>query len=100
MNTRIYCRTAQKGTHSFYVSVMNKEYFLFSQDFRQGVQAYYENGVRLDEATDYSKAHNDSAIKRTMTKLPLFIRYVEKEYGVIIYEKKAEKRKTYCARTA
>lgn len=92
MNTRIYCRATQNGTHSFYVSVMNKEYFLFSQDFRQGVQAYYKNGVRLDEATNYSKAHNDSAIKRTMTKIPIFIEYIEKEYGIVIYEKKAQKK--------
>lgn len=74
MRTMIICQTPQKGMHSFYAIVNNKSYFLFSQDFRHGVHDYFENGVSLNEAINHSKAHNDSAILRTMSKLPMYIK--------------------------
>jgi len=93
MRTMIICQTPQKGMHSFYAIVNNKSYFLFSQDFRHGVHDYFENGVSLNEAINHSKAHNDSAIIRTMSKLPMYIKYIEKEYNIVVFDKRAAKRR-------
>ena len=70
---------------------------MFSQDFRKGVHEYFSKGVRIDEATDFSKSHRDNAIRRTMTKIPMYIKYIEKEYGVEVLErtKRMNRRSSY-----
>ncbi len=93
MSTKIICETEQRGIHSFFAVVNNKRYFLFNQDFRQGVHEYFESGVCLNEAINHGKAHNDSAIIRTMSKLPMYIRYIEKEYNIVVFDKRAAKRR-------
>ena len=35
---------------------------------------------------NYSKAHNDSAVIRTMKKIPMYVKYVEKEYAIEVLE--------------
>ena len=48
-------------------------------------------GVRLDEAYDYSKCNRDSTVIKTMNKLSIYIKHVEREYGITIL-KQTEKR--------
>jgi hypothetical protein len=67
MRTVIYCRPTAKGVHSFYLLTGEEEFFLFNQAYRKGVEKYYGKGVFLNDAMNYSKAHNDSAIIRTMS---------------------------------
>ena len=86
MKMVIYCKKAT-GIHSFYLITENKEFYLFSQNYRKGVEKYYGKGVVLDDAIKYSKSHNDSAIIRTMNKLPMYIRYLEKKYGISVLNK-------------
>ena len=86
MKTIIYCEPTQKGVHSFYLVVDGEEYYLFSQNYRKGVQEYFSKGVSLDDSTNYSKARKDHALMRTMTKLPAYVRYIEKEYEIAVYE--------------
>lgn len=92
MRTMIYCKPAD-GNHSFYMVKDGRTYYLFSQDYRRGVQEYYSRGVTLNEAINYSRSHKDSAIQRTMSKLPMYIRYVEKEYGIEVMEQTKKKRR-------
>lgn len=87
MKTMIYCKTAEKAVHSFYMINEGKVYFLFSQDYRKGVQEFYHKGVILNESLDFSKAHKDTAIERTMSKIPMYIKYIEKEYGIEVLER-------------
>ena len=87
----IYCKPTAKGIHSFYLMVGTEEFFLFSQAYRKGVEEYYGRGVRIEESVKYSKAHNDSAIIRTMDKIPMYVRYVEKEYDIEVFEKTKRK---------
>ena len=91
MATKIYCRATAKGVHSFYMEQDGKTHFLFSQNYRRGVNSYYYAGVRLDRALDHSRAKGDSALLRTMEKLPAHIRYIEREYDVTVFRKTAEK---------
>lgn len=82
MKTTIYCKLTAKGVHSFYLMVGTEEFFLFSQAYRTGVEEYYGRGVCIDESMKYSRAHNDSAITRTMDKIPMYVKYIEKEYAI------------------
>lgn len=80
----IYCQPDTNSKQHFYVQFNGESYYLFSQDFRRGVQNYYGNGVKLDKAVDHSKAKFDTAIMRTMRKIIPHIRYIEKEYDLLI----------------
>ncbi len=86
MNTIVYCKPTAKGVHSFYLTVGTEEFFLFNQAYRKGVEEYYRRGVRINESMKYSRAHNDTAIIRTMNKIPLYVKYIEKEYAIEVLE--------------
>ncbi len=94
MSTTIYCKPTNKGIHSFYMIVNNEEYYLFSQSYRKGVEQYFGRGVHISESMKHSKAHRDSAITRTMDKLPMYIKYIEKEYGIGVMNKTRKMNKT------
>lgn len=87
MKVMIYCEPNKHGVHSFYLVTGGQEYYLFSQGYRKGVQEYFSKGVSINEPMNYSKTHNDSAIVRTMTKIPMYVKYVEKEYEIEVFEK-------------
>jgi hypothetical protein len=84
MKTCIYCKSTVQGIHSFFLLTREREYFLFSQNYRKGVHEYFSKGVLLDDARNYSKSNRDSALIRTMKKLPMYIKYIEKEYGIVV----------------
>ena len=86
MKTTVYCKPTSKGVHSFYLLIGSEEFFLFSQAYRKGVEEYYGRCVHFDESMNYSKAHNDSAVIRTMKKIPMYVKYVEKEYAIEVLE--------------
>lgn len=92
MQAKIFCRTVAKGKQSFYVTVEGKRYYLFTQGYRVSNKEFFQNGVFISEINNYSGVHS-TAVKRTLEKLPSYIRYIEKEFGVAIYEKtqKAQK---------
>ncbi len=90
----IYSRTIDKDKQAFYLVSQDREYYLFTQKFYRGVKSFFHNKVLLKNALDLSKSHHDTMLIKTMTKLPIYIRYIEKEYGIAIMEatiKKKEK---------
>ena len=90
MKTKIFCKTMEKDTHSFYICVNGKEYFLFNQAYRRSVKEHFWNGLSLNQINDYSSV-TSAAVKRTLDKLPSYIHYIEKEYDIAIYKKTKEK---------
>ena len=54
---------------------------------------FYSDGVSLNTALKFALAHQDNAILRTMEKLPRYIKYVEKEYGIAVLEQTLKKQK-------
>lgn len=92
MQAKIFCKTVAKGKQSFYVTVEGRRYFLFTQDYRASNKEFFQNGVGISEIGNYGNVHS-TAVKKTLDKLPSYIRYIEKEYGIAIYEKtqKAQK---------
>lgn len=96
MKTTVYCRPTSKGVHSFYLINGKEEFFLFSQSYRKGVEEYYGRGVLLDEAINHSKSHNDSAIARTMSKIPMYIKFIEKEYEIEVLRQTKKRNMSAC----
>lgn len=98
----IYSRTTDKGKQTFYLVSQDREYYLFTQKFRKGVKKYFHNRVLLRDALDVSKGHRDAALIRTKTKFPMYIRYIEKEYGITVLEstlkKQSKTRNNLCDR--
>lgn len=87
MRTRIYCVPASDGKHHFYMTADWKDYYLFTQNYRKGVQNYFGKGISLDEALDRSKGSRDAMVIHTMEKLPMYIRYIEKENKIAVLER-------------
>lgn len=86
MKTKVICKEIKTGILSFYVMAGGKEYFLFQQEFKKTVYDYFANGVNIGVTNDYSAAHSHT-VRKTLDKLPCYIRYIEKEYNIEIYEK-------------
>ena len=95
MKKTIYCKTVAKGVQAFYIAVGSKSYFLFNQKYYVGVRDYFSSGVNLNDLASASKSPNE-AVRRTAGKLPAYLQYIEKEYEVVIFDKRAnQKSKTY-----
>ena len=90
--TKVFCKTVAKGTQAFYVQVNGKNYYLFEQAFRRSNKEYFAGGVEIHSISNFSNVHS-SAVRHTLEKLPSYIKYVEGEYGVSIYEKTKLKEK-------
>ncbi len=92
MNKKIYCKTTAKGIQSFYVKIGAKSYFLFQQKYYVGVKDFFSNGKQIDDLANACKNVN-TAVRRTAEKIPLYLKYIEKEYDVVIFDKR-QKRKS------
>ena len=92
MKAKVICKTVDKGVQSFFVRVNGKDYFLFSQGYKVSVKEFFNNGVCVNGINNYSVVHS-TAVRKTLDKLPSYLHYVEKEYGVEIYEKKNQDKK-------
>ena len=92
MKARIFCKATNKNEQSFYMKANGKEYFLFEQDFRASNKEFFKKGYYLTDKVDYTRVRSE-ATRRTLEKLPSYIRYIESEYGVSIYEKTKRKEK-------
>ncbi len=86
MKTKVYCKTVARGQQAFYLVVDNKEYYLFSQDYRVSVKNYFMSGISIRETGNYSNAPG-MAVRHTLDKLKTYIPYIEKEYGIVVMDK-------------
>lgn len=87
MKSMIISKVDVSGYHTLYLVAENKEYYLFRQAYRRGVAEYYRNGAAIDDAINYSKAKFDTSVMHTMGKLLSHIRYVEKEFDIIVLDR-------------
>lgn len=95
-NTMIYCKDTIRGKLSFYiVTPDNKEYYLFTQNFRTVTYDYFKHGVMLDQALDFSNTRNHPALQKTFEKFPSTIKYLEKEYDFIVLRQTAKKTRKF-----
>ena len=93
MKPIVQCRVTDKGIHSFYIKTEQGTYFLFNQNYRKGVSEYFQRGVVLDDALNCSKCYYNTALVNTKKKLAPYIKYIEKEYNIVILEKTRKKKR-------
>lgn len=86
MKTYIYCQNKEHGIHTFYIKVEGQTYLLFRQTYHKGVDNYFNTGVSVNEAIDHAKGRHDHALQKTITKMPAYIRYIEREYSLEVME--------------
>lgn len=93
MKTRTMIRSENRtyGKDDFYLEYGGEKYWLFSQNHKAGVSRHFEKGLPVSEALSYRKANDDASVIKTITKLPMYIKYVEKEYGIAVLEKTIKK---------
>ena len=91
MKSTVYCTPTDKGIHTFYLVIEGHEYYLFRQNYRKGVNEFFRDGVDLDRALDFTKSRHDEAVIRTMSKRPMYIKYIEKCYGVEVLRATAKR---------
>ena len=91
MKKTIYCRTVAKGVQAFYVEVEGKPYFLFNQKYYVGVRNWFRKGLDFNLLPTASKCNN-YAVRKTAKKLKNYLKYIENEYGVVIYDKRAKQK--------
>ena len=82
---KIYCEE-KNGMHIFYLVIGTEKLFLFSQVFKVGVDLYFRKGVSLNKGIRHGIGKTDRAIHRTIDKVKRHIRYIEKEYDLIILD--------------
>ena len=87
----IICKRRDK-MHDFYVVVDRKEYYLFTQKYRAGVDDFYRGGVNLDKGIKHGIGKSDCSIHRTIDKLKRQIRYIETENEIAILDKTIKKK--------
>ena len=84
--TKIYCKRNNNNGLDFILKERRVEFYLFSQKWHRGVEEYFKDGVSLDEAIRHGKTRKDRMIHKVKTKLPMYIRHIEKESGMTFLE--------------
>ena len=86
MSVKLFCKSDGRGMHSFYLQAENEVYFLFCQEYRRSNEEYFGRGVLLSDGLDFSGVRN-YAVRKTVEKLRIYVRYAEKEYGIAVLDK-------------
>lgn len=89
--TTVYCKRNKNEMLDFYIEEKGEKYYLFPQKPYKGVENYYKKGVSLEKAINHGLCGKDHMIHKVMSKLPAYIRYVEKEYGIAVFEQSKRK---------
>lgn len=80
--THIICK-ANGNRLNFFARCGGEEYYLFSQKFNRQLFIRFCKGIELDEALTPGKRRNViPSSERVSDKLPAYIRFIEREYGV------------------
>lgn len=95
MSTIITCKQNKVGKHNFFIEHQGKEYYLFCQPYHRGVNIYFTNGVSLNNVLNYKTAKGDHKVIKTMSKMKMYIKYIETEYDIKILKNTIQKSEGY-----
>lgn len=91
----IKCSKDANGKHlNFYAVSGENSLFIFSRKYNNEVSRYFRNGVPVSEVFNFSKANRKPTVMNIMEQLPVYIRFVEREYGVELLRKRAVNRRS------
>ena len=88
--TKVYYKE-NKGKLSFYLVTEDRDYYLFTQEKRKGVREFFRGGVTLDRAIHHGIGKRDWALHRTMDRVLMHIKYLEKEQGITVLRQSQKK---------
>ena len=80
MNT-VYCTKNETGSLDFYVCSSSGECYLFTQKYYRSVYEMYHTPLTIKQATDFRKADKNTILIKVIEKLPVYLRYAEKNYN-------------------
>ena len=86
MKTVIQCEKTRLGDHAFYIMHNRTKYLLFVQKYYQDVNNVFSNGIDLNKAINPKTAKGAAPVSKTIDKMKLYIKYIEKEYQVKILD--------------
>ena len=98
---RVFCESYydfnnEQAYQDFYLTHDGRDYFLFRQEYRKGIKEYFgRGGVDIDRAIKNNWNKLDTAVIRTIDKIPSYIRYIEKQYGIAVLEQTKKRRLKY-----
>lgn len=62
----------------FYLETSEQRYFLFDQDYTQGIYEYFKDGRSESEILNFKKWRINDRLTKTISKIPNYIKYVTK----------------------
>lgn len=77
----------------FYAEDGQERVYIFSRKYRTNLFNYFRKGISTRNLYDFTKTRRSSVVINTMLQLRTHLRYIEKEYGVAILEKRGENKK-------
>lgn len=63
----------------FYYMTENNRLYLFTNKFTKGLYTYFRNGKLIGELSKYKNGTRNPRADKTVTKIPMYIKYVMKE---------------------
>lgn len=73
----------------FYANAGNEEIYIFTRKYKKSLYSYFCNGVPMRDLFDYSKVRRNKAATKTLDQLRTYLRFVEKEYSVKLFNEKS-----------
>lgn len=77
----------------FFAEDEQESVYIFSRKYRTNLFNYFRKGISTRKLYDFTKTHRSSVVINTMLQLRTHLRFIEKEYGVAILEKRGENKK-------
>ena len=87
----ITCEEKTRGTLSFFVTAAGEKYYLFSQDYCHTIWKKYNRGLLLNDSLDHAKCGGHEILEHMADKFPVYLKYIEDEYGIVLTRKGAKK---------
>lgn len=93
MKIMICCEIAAYRQHDFYMIYGQRKYYLFSQKYAKSVQEHFGGKVIFGDIQLGKMNRRNFKIRKTLDKLPKYIKYVEAEYNLTALNSTMRKRR-------
>ena len=77
----------------FFAEDEQERVYIFSRKYRTNLFNYFRKGISTRNLYDFTKTRRSSVVINTILQLRTHLRFIEKEYGVEILEKRGENKK-------
>lgn len=92
---QVYCLAMNHGGLDFYLQQDGESYYLFNQRYRSDLHNWFKNGVSLTQALKSVKRGIPTTVAKVSEKLPMYIKYIEKEYDISVLDQSRRKKPSF-----